>query len=188
MNTIKLIAVALLLVLPIASQAQYFEISTNSCPNPSLTISGVTGDIVVSVTPSNATGSNSVMQYSTCKIWSGGTGTMLQAGKTTTVPLKPNLTYGILVMCMSDCSDDLEPTTTTNSPPAINPSFTVTGKPSKGQPASKVMITLMDQCVKVGTPGKPAQGNTGLQSIKQINKNEFGNMFRPVLTPFKKLP
>ncbi len=182
MKTIKLITVALLLFLsPLAAQAQYFEMTTNSCPNPSLTIGGIAGDIVVSINPSNGTGSNSVMQYSTCGIWVGNSADTLFPGQSKSVPLQPNTTYGILVMCQSDCSVGLEPTTTTNSPPAINPSFTVSGQ---GQPASKVTITLMDNtCMKAKTPVKPA-----LQSIKQLSKINFTNKYKAVLTKFKRLP
>ena len=178
MKTIKLIVVAFLLLLPLASQAQYFEMTTNSCPNPSLTISGITGDVVVSISPSTGMPGNG--QYSTCKIYQQS-GALLQPGQSKSVPLQPNTTYGILIMCQSDCSVGLEPTTTTNSPPAINPSFTVSGK---GQPASKVTITLMDNtCMKAKTPVNPA-----LQSIKQLSKTDFGNRYKAVLTPFKKLP
>src|SRR5665213_2426409 len=121
MKTIKLSVAAFLLLLPLASHAQYYQIKTNSCPNPSLTLSGISGDIVVSVNPSNGTGSNSVMQYSTCPIWANGNSPVMTPGQTVNVPLQPNTTYGILVMCMRDCAADLEPTTTTKSPPAVNP-------------------------------------------------------------------
>ncbi len=174
MKTLKLSVVALLLLLPLASRAQqYFEMTTNSCPNPSLTFSGISGDILVCFSAANGTSGSSGQTYSTCTNFTTGNATLLQPGQSKSVSLAPNLTYGIWVGCLGACADDLEATTTTNSPLAINPWTTV--ETQKGQPvAGSVTITFMNGiCMKAKTPVNPA-----LQSIKQLNKTNFTNKYK----------